>query len=293
MEFAHQKVSKHLGLDEFFSIWRSLSQIVSTSLLKGRGVRFENFGTFSFNQRGDLTFILSTQFSQTNRVAQRNSVPVLKSTVSNSKFNVAQLANESDKPSRLITHTLDSVFSTLSDYIRQDCSVALSFQPLGSFVCANQEVYFKYSPEFHLRMANALKGIKEPTRDVGKEIAAKKSLVATNAKSSNSRSNSRSNSNSNYRTPENNIFPPPPPSSHSIVSNNFNNNNNNIFPSPLTPPTPRLSKTSQLRLRAQALKNANPNLSTLHPHHKSKGAREIASNARQAEVSAKRAAQPR
>ena len=62
---------------------------------------------------------------------------------------------------------------------------------------------------------------------------------------------------------------------------------------PLTPPTPRLSKTSQLRLRAQALKNANPNLSTLHPHHKSKGAREIASNARQAEVSAKRAAQPR
>ena len=256
---------------------------------------------------------------------QRGGQPVQSQTVSNNKVNIAQVAQTSEKPSRLVKHVVDGVIGCASDYIREGCTVSLSFQPLGQFVCQKGEggeggeVVFRYSKEFGERMESALKGEGEGQIKAKKGIEARrKGLVepmkedqeaVAGSRGGTRRSNGRTagggqqnrvNSDGFANDSGNNIFPPPPPNSEGNRSNSNSNsdsnksnrnrsNQNNIFPpnsssSRSHPPTPRLSKSAQLRLRAQNLKKENHALQ--RQQHHAKGARELASHARRAELEA-------
>ena len=55
---------------------------------------------------------------------------------------------EVNLPSRLCQHVVESTLSTAADFIKQQCTVALSFQPLGIFTCNADNVAFRFSAEF-------------------------------------------------------------------------------------------------------------------------------------------------
>jgi len=63
---------------------------------------------------------------------------------------------------------LQSTLATAADFIKQECSVALSFQPLGIFTCNDNNAAFRFSAEFKEKLSNALKGIKPPAHSAKK-----------------------------------------------------------------------------------------------------------------------------
>ena len=298
LQTAHQVVSAHLSISDFLTIWRTTSQQIARSLLSGRGSRVENFGTFTFNSRNEPTFLADNGFLQTIRTKQRNGQPVQAQTVSNSKVNIAAVSKEVGQPSRLVKKVVDTVIETLTSYIREGCTASLSFQPLGQFV-SQPEVVFRYSKEFDRRMENSMSGNGGENRDkvLKKLNASKRPVVEPATARASTESGTHSTSRRRAATPDrfsndngNNVFPPAPPSPasssrHSSISNNKYNRNssNNIFPPPPSTATPpRLSKSAQLRQRAQQLKQSNPSRPVANPPDP----RTLASNARIAELEA-------
>ena len=187
-------------------VWRAVGNTIAETMLRGRGSRMDKFGLFGYNTRNEAGFFLDQVFEQTNRVQQVRHCTVssqslflfhihhtltrsppyshphprtLRSsqagkgnqsnTVSNSKFNVAAMAESTGVPSRLAQHALDAALNTAAEFIKNDCSVALSFQPLGIFSCAGGDCQFRFSPEFKQRLKFALSGGKE-VKKTGKNL---------------------------------------------------------------------------------------------------------------------------
>jgi Ca2+-binding EF-hand superfamily protein len=313
LESAYQKLAKHTSLEDFFTTWRGLGNIISETLLRGRGSRIENFGTFTYNIRNEPCFALSREFAQANRVAQKN-IPVISNTVSNSKFNTAALAENTGQPARLVQHVIEAVVTSLADYVKSDCSVCLAVHPVGVFVVTKNECMFRFEAEFNEKMQIVLNGGDASAK---KKVEVKKSEVARKAvyerpketrpsSSASSRGGVAAASPRPGSAASRDGFAPgglsstawPPAAPGSAGRNRpgapgsggrpgaaANKNNGNLLnPAPPTPPTPRLSKSEQLKLKADNLKAAHKSMQ--NNAFQRKGAREISSNARKAELEA-------
>ncbi|GMH47167.1 hypothetical protein TrRE_jg213, partial [Triparma retinervis] len=171
LETAYNKVSKYMSLEDFFVVWRACGHSLSDALLRGRGCKISNFALFGYNTRNEPSFFLDQVFEQTNRVKQGGKGN-MSNTVSNSKLSLAALSQEVKLPSRLCQHVVESTLATAADFIKQQCTVALSFQPVGIFTCNADNVAFRFSAEFKEKLSNALKGVKLPAR-AAKDLSAR------------------------------------------------------------------------------------------------------------------------
>jgi len=309
LESSYQKVAKHTSLEAFFKTWHGLGNIVAGTLLRGRGSRLENFGTFTYNMRNEPCFSLADTFSQTNRVQQKGK-PVISNEVSNSKFNLAQLAKETEQAGRLVQHVMESTLSSLADYIKADCSVSLSFHPVGVFTCSKNECVFRFSQEFKEKLAKVVAGgdvdapkkAKAPVQKARQAVyeRPKDDRVSQPSSREGSRQGIRQGSRGSPRADSQGgggfaaggmAWPPAAPGSAtgsrggSRARPTRPPSNGNLLnqPSP-TPPSARLSKSAQLRLQADKLKNDHK--AAMNANYTRKGARELASNARKAELEA-------
>ncbi|GMI15003.1 hypothetical protein TrVE_jg10976 [Triparma verrucosa] len=302
LETGYQKVSKHMSLEDYFMVWRAVGNTIAETMLRGRGSRMDKFGLFGYNTRNEAGFFLDQVFEQTNRVQQAGKGNQ-SNTVSNSKFNVAAMAESTGVPSRLAQHALDAALNTAAEFIKNDCSVALSFQPLGIFSCAGGDCQFRFSPEFKQRLKFALSGGKEVKKTGKNLIGGVKARGQVPAGRDKKRTSTRQSSAApgTPKPPSQGDFfgadpsadwPPKIPSSGRGGSRsrgqqqNNRNDGNSIFPPgpPSREPTPRLTKSALMRLKAENLKEANHQAARAAKHRV--GAREMASNARQAELMA-------
>ncbi|GMH63836.1 hypothetical protein TrLO_g596 [Triparma laevis f. longispina] len=288
-----------MSLEDYFTVWRAVGSTISSTLLRGRGSRLDKFGLFGYNTRNESSFFLDQVFEQTNRVKQAGKGNQ-SNTVSNSKFNVSSMSEHlNNVPSRLAQHALEAALNAFADFVKNDCSVALSFQPLGIFTCSNGDCQFRYSPEFKQRLKHALSGGKEVKKEGKNFLQGVKSRGQVAKGSSEKRASTRQSSQPGTPQPPsrgdffgadpNADWPPKVPSSRSNSgrrSQNNRNEGNSIFPPgpPSRSPTPRLTKSAQMRLKAEKMKQANHQAVRAAKHRP--GAREMASNARQAELEA-------
>ena len=206
-----------LALSDLFSLWRSVSETLASSLLRGRGVKIDSFCTFTFNTRGeaswfaDDSFLLSSHLKQSKKFGGR---PVVSSTISTQRLNVSACADVVRIPARVALKAAESVVATFGASAKGDgrAEVQLAFHPLGVMRLAAGEIYFEYAPEFLARLAKVKAGdySEEKQRE---ENAEKKKLVEAAAAKESARQKSAggNNSNTNTNTNNNNTNNPPPP----------------------------------------------------------------------------------
>lgn len=303
LESSYERVAKHIAMSDYFFVWRAFCRVVLDVMLKGRGCRVTGLGLFGYTSSSSPGFFLDDKFCQETGTEQKGKANMSVEAM-NGKVNFASVADEAKVPSRLAMKVVESALETFKDFVRQGCTVCVSLQPLGFLTCDGRYVTFKFGGEFEERLKDVLNGVKRPTRAVknlqarrakipGMEIAVTKEGEEKDAeKRLGTPSSTDADAGANFLGSDS--WPPKVTADEEESSGRKragldkgrgNRDNGNIMSHvPPTPPTPRLTKSAQLRLKADRMKEATKMFKGQDV--KRKGAREMASAARMAELKA-------
>ena len=127
--------------------WREIGSFVSEQLQLGRGVRMEKLGTFTFDDKGALTFSLAESFSRRMRV--RFERPTLNAQTLTTKLNFSKIANSIQAERDAVDEFVFQFTDQLARVVQEGENVRVTIHPVCNLLVKQGTFRCSFLPSFH------------------------------------------------------------------------------------------------------------------------------------------------